>query len=214
MTRLVVAVAGGFGREVAAYARDAGFDVVAFLHDLEAHPGSLEGVELGAEVRGPAESYEPGDDEVVAIGLGESVPRGELADLLLARGARLATIVHPTAWVAPTATLGAGVVLAPFACVGPGTRIGDLSILNTYASAGHDSVLGRGCVLAPYAVTNGWVTLEDQVFLATHAVVTPRRRVGARSSVSAGSVVFQDVPSGSLAAGNPARARPFAQPQP
>ena len=207
MSRLIVAVAGGFGREVAAYARDAGLDVAGFLHDLEAHPGSLDGIDLGADVLGAAEAYHPRQDELLAIGLGDVRPRRELADLLIDRGARLATIVHPTAWVAPTATLGAGVVVAPFAFVGPGARIGDLSVLNTYASVGHDCVVGRCCVLAPYAVTNGWVTLEDEVFLATHAVVTPRRRVGSRSAVSAGSVAFRDVEPNSLATGNPARAR-------
>jgi sugar O-acyltransferase (sialic acid O-acetyltransferase NeuD family) len=204
---LVIAVAGGFGRELAAYARDAGFEVAAFLHDLEAHPHSLDGIALGAKVRGPAETYRPGEEEVLAIGLGEPAARRELAETLCGRGARLATVVHPTAWVAPTATLGAGVVIAPFAFVGPGAHIDDLTVLNTYASVGHDGHVGRACVLSPYAVTGGWATLEDEVFLATHAVVTPRKRVGAGSSVSAGSVVFRDVAPRSLAAGNPARAR-------
>ncbi len=204
---LVVAVAGGFGRELAAYARDSGFRVTAFLHDLEAHPGSLDGVELGAEIRGPAETYAPADGELLAIGLGEPAARRELADTLCAAGARLATVVHPTAWVAPTARIGAGVVIAPFAFVGPGAQIGELSVLNTYASVGHDGVIGRACVLSPYAVTGGWATLEDEVFLATHAVVTPRRTVGAGSAVSAGSVAFRDVAPRSLATGNPARAR-------
>lgn len=202
---LVVAVAGGFGRELAAYARDAGFEVTAFLHDISR--SRIDGIELGAEVRGPAEEYAPVGEELIAVGLGEPAPRRDLADELIARGARLATVVHPTAWVAPTATLGAGVVIAPFAFVGPGARIGDLAVLNTYASVGHDGEVGRACVLSPYAVTGGWATLEDEVFLATHAVVTPRKRVGAGSSVSAGSVVFRDVAPRSLAAGNPARAR-------
>jgi sugar O-acyltransferase (sialic acid O-acetyltransferase NeuD family) len=207
MSRLVVACAGGFGREVAAYARDAGFDVDGFLHDLDAYPGSLDGVELGAPVLGRTDEYQPRDGELIAIGLGDIAPRRALAEELIARGARLATVVHPTAWVAPSAGLGEGVVIGPFAFVGPDTIVGDLSILNTYASIGHDTVVGSCCVLAPYAVANGRVTLEDDVFLATHATVTPRRRVGAGTAVSAGSVVFQDVPAGSLVSGNPARPR-------
>jgi sugar O-acyltransferase (sialic acid O-acetyltransferase NeuD family) len=207
MSRLVVACAGGFGREVAAYARDAGFEVAGFLHDLEAYPGSLDGVALGGPVLGTTEAYEPRDGELLAIGLGDVAPRRALAEELIARGAALATIVHPRAWVAPSATVGAGVVVAPFAFVGPDASVGDLSILNTYASIGHDTVVGRCCVLAPYAVANGRVTLEDEVFLATHATVTPRRRVGGGSAVSAGSVVFRDLPAGSLVSGNPARPR-------
>lgn len=202
---LVVAVAGGFGRELAAYARDAGFEVTAFLHDISR--SRIDGIELGAEVRGPAEEYAPVGEELIAVGLGEPAPRRDLADELIARGARLATVVHPTAWVAPTAHIGEGVVIAPFAFVGPGARIGDLSVLNTYASVGHDSVVGRCCVLSPYAVIGGWARVEDEAYLATHAVLTPRKTVGAGSSVSAGSVVFRDVPPASLAMGNPAKSR-------
>jgi sugar O-acyltransferase (sialic acid O-acetyltransferase NeuD family) len=202
---LVIAVAGGFGRELAAYARDAGFEVSAFLHDVSRSP--LAGIDLGTEVRGPAEAYEPRSEELLAVGLGEPRPRAELAAELLARGARLATVIHPTAWVAPTAQLGEGVVIAPFAFVGPGAQIDDLTVLNTHASVGHDSVVGRCCVLSPYAAIGGWARLEAEAYLATHAVVTPRKTVGTGSSVSAGSVVFRDVPAGSLAVGNPARSR-------
>jgi sugar O-acyltransferase (sialic acid O-acetyltransferase NeuD family) len=207
MGRLVIAAAGGFGRELAAYARDAGFEVRGFLDDDEDAAARLQGPDREAGVLGPIASYTPRDGELVAIGIGHGATRARIAGVLVGRGARLASVVHPTAWVAPSASLGEGVAVAPFACVGPGARIGDLSLLNTYASLGHDAAVGRACVLASYAVATGYSTLEDEAFLATHAVVAPGRRVGAGARVSAGAVVFQDVPAGWLAAGNPARAR-------
>lgn len=211
MTRLIIAAAGGFGRELAAYARDAGFDVAGFLDDDGAALASRGGLEPGAGLLGSIAAYEPREDEMVAIGLGHVGTRLKVAEALISRGARLATVVHPTAWVAPTASLGVGVAVAPFACVGPGVTLGDLTMLNTYASIGHDAVIGRCCVLSSYAVATGYSTLEDEVYLASHAVVAPGQRVGARARVSAGGVVFHDVPSGWLAAGNPARARPIPE---
>lgn len=202
--RVIIAVAGGFGRELAVYAQEAGYLVSGFLHDLAAHPRSLDGIELPGPVLGPAEDYDPREGELVAIGLGDVTPRRALAARLAARGARFATIVHPSAWVAPDAVLGEGTVLAPFAFVGRGARVGRCGLLNTHASVAHDGLVGDGCVLAPYATTNGWVTLGDDVFLGTHAVVTPRRSVGAGSSLSAGAVAFSDVPAGCVYAGNPA----------
>jgi len=204
---LIVVTAGGLGREVEAYARDAGWNVLGFLHDEHRYPGSLDGLGLEGRVIGPVEGHEVRADAQYAIGLGDIAPRRQVAERLLAGGARLATVVHPSAWVADSADVGLGVLIAPFCFVGPHARIGDLSLLNTYASVGHDSTVGRCCALAPYAVTNGRVVLEDEVFLATHVTVTPRRRVGRNSSVSAGSVVLRDVPPRSLAAGNPARSR-------
>lgn len=215
MTRLVIAAAGGFGRELAAYARDAGLHVAGFLDDDPNAAAALDGLDREAGVLGPIGSYEPErDGELVAIGIGHVGTRLKVAEMLVARGARLATVVHPTAWVAPTATLGEGVAVAPFVCIGPGVRIGDLALLNTYASLGHDATLGRCCVLASYAVATGHSALEEQVFLATHAVVTPGTRVGAGARISAGAVVFHDVPAGALAAGNPARARAVPEGRP
>jgi sugar O-acyltransferase (sialic acid O-acetyltransferase NeuD family) len=207
MSALIVVTAGGFGREVLAYARDAGFDVAGFLHDEHRYPGSLDGLGLDDLILGPLEGHDVVADAVYAVGLGDLEPRRRVADDLVTRGATLATIVHPTAYVAASATIGRGVVIAPFAFVGPDAVVGDLTILNTYASCGHDARIGRCCVLAPYATVNGRVVLEDEVMLGSHAVVTPRRRVGTRSAVSAGSVALRDVPPRSLAVGNPARAR-------
>ena len=141
VTRLIVVTARGFGREVEADARDAGFDVAGFLHDTHRYPGSLDGLGLDDRVLGTVEGYEPREGEELAIGLGDIAPRLETAEMLLARGARLATVVHPRAWVADSAELAPGTVVAPFAFVGPHARVGELSVLNTFASVGH--ALGR-----------------------------------------------------------------------
>lgn len=49
------------------------------------------------------------------------------------------------------------------------------------------------------------ITIEDDVWVAHGAILLPGVRIGARSVVSAGSIVSQDVPPDSLAMGNPAR---------
>jgi sugar O-acyltransferase (sialic acid O-acetyltransferase NeuD family) len=212
--RLIIAGAGGFGRELAAYARDAGFVVAGFLDDDDGSVASLDGADRDAGVIETIDGYVPREDDEVAVGIGHIATRLRVAERLIDRGARLASVVHPSAWIAPTASLGVGIAVAPYACVGPGVTVGDLSLINTYASLGHDAVLGRCCVLASYSVATGHSVLEDEVFLATHAVVIPGQKIGAQARVSAGAVVFHDVPSGCLAAGNPARARPVPEGRP
>jgi maltose O-acetyltransferase len=49
------------------------------------------------------------------------------------------------------------------------------------------------------------IIIEDDVWIAHGAILMPGVRIGARSVVSAGSIVTQDVPPDSLAMGNPAR---------
>lgn len=204
---LIVVAAGGLGRDLAAYAPEAGFDVVGFLHDEHAHPGSLDGVGVADRVLGALEGHVVRDDVEYAIGLGDVAPRAQVAARLLDGGARLATVVHPLAWVAPSASIGAGVVIAPFAFVGPNAVVQDLTVINTHASVAHDAHLGRGSVLAPYAALTGRVRVDEEVYVATHATIAPRRRVGRGSTVGAGSVVLHDVGEEVLAHGNPARTR-------
>ena len=51
--------------------------------------------------------------------------------------------------------------------------------------------------------------LDGGIFLGTHATITPGIRVGAGSRIAAGAIVYRDVPKGSLAVGNPAKAFPL-----
>lgn len=209
---LYIVGAGGFGREVLAYARDvaraaatAPFRIAGFLDD---NPGALAGKSVGTAVVGSLASVTPSPEDRFILALGEPRLRHQLALALQARGvaeAAFLTLVHPTAYVA--GELAPGCVIAPFAFVGPGAALGAHAVLNTYASAGHDARLGAACVLSPYAVVNGNVVLEEGVFLGTHATVVPGKRIGAWSKLGAGAVAHADLDAGTLALGNPARGR-------
>jgi sugar O-acyltransferase (sialic acid O-acetyltransferase NeuD family) len=147
-------------------------------------------------------------DDRFVIAIGEPRLRKAMADRLRERGATeesFAAIVHPTAYVA--GELGPGCVVAPFAFVGPGARLGAHVALNTYASVGHDAQVAAYAVFSPYAVVNGNVHIGEGVFLGTHATVVPGRRVGAWAKLGAGAVAHSDLEAGMLALGNPAKGR-------
>jgi maltose O-acetyltransferase len=55
------------------------------------------------------------------------------------------------------------------------------------------------------------IVLEDNVWIASGAVVLGGVRVGRNSIVAAGAVVTRDVPSDSIALGIPAKARPLGK---
>ena len=82
---------------------------------------------------------------------------------------------------------------------------------------GEDVWLTRNvCVLAHFNPSEGLkdklgeiiceeVVIEDGVFVGVNSVILPGVRIGRNSVIGAGSVVTKDIPSGSVAAGNPAR---------
>jgi acetyltransferase-like isoleucine patch superfamily enzyme len=49
------------------------------------------------------------------------------------------------------------------------------------------------------------VTIEDDVFVGMHVLILKGTRIGRGAVIGAGSVVTGDIPSGAVAAGNPAR---------
>jgi UDP-3-O-[3-hydroxymyristoyl] glucosamine N-acyltransferase len=73
------------------------------------------------------------------------------------------TGVHPQAWVAPTAHIGADVAIYPFAYVGAGAHIGEGTTLHPGAVIGDRCRLGRDCIIHPNAVLYADVILGDRV---------------------------------------------------
>jgi UDP-3-O-[3-hydroxymyristoyl] glucosamine N-acyltransferase len=121
------------------------------------------------------------------------------------RRARFATLVHPSASVARTAVVGEGSVVCPFAVLSDSSQLGRHVLVNYYSSLGHDARVGDFSVLSPYATMGGHAIAADDVFLGMHAVVGPRRKIGSRSKISAGSCALHDVSPDSLVFGVPGR---------
>lgn len=212
MFDLVIVGAGGFGREVLQYAQDAiaagmlDARIKGFLDDDKTQ-ADLAPFGVDARLLGTIDAATPEPNERYVIALGEPAARATLHDSLSAAGASFATLVHPTAYVAPSAGVAGGAIICPFAFVAVNACLEKNVVLNTYASAGHDCRIGAHTVLSPYAAVNGWSVLGEQVIMGTSAIITPRTTVHRRAKISAGSVVYHDVPEGALALGNPARAR-------
>ena len=210
--RLIMVGGGGFALEVEAYAYDAARARGEELHlaGIYSHdPPRLDQLQSPSAQIAHFTSladYRPHPDDQFIIGLGHSVKRHRIAAELAAIGARLATIVHPTAYVAPTASIGPGSIVAPFAFVGPQTVVEANCVLNIYASMGHNARLGAASVLSPYATLNGGADIGRACFLGTGASVSPGLSLGDFSKISAGSVMTRHVEAGSLVHGNPGEA--------
>jgi sugar O-acyltransferase (sialic acid O-acetyltransferase NeuD family) len=116
-----------------------------------------------------------------------------------------ATVVHSSAWVSPTATMGEGTVIMAGAVVQTGARIGAHCVINTGAIVEHDAEIGEQAHLAPGATLGGAVRIGPLAYIGLGAAVRDHTSVGAGATIGMGAVVVRDVAPGARVMGVPAR---------
>lgn len=118
---------------------------------------------------------------------------------------RWATIVDPSCYIHPTATIGRGCVIYPSCFVGLNAVIGDRVFVLSGGIINHDDVLEERVVAASGVTLAGVVHVEADVYLGQSCTVRQHLRIGRNALIGMGAVVVKDVPPDSVMAGNPAR---------
>jgi sugar O-acyltransferase (sialic acid O-acetyltransferase NeuD family) len=207
--RIVIVGAGGFGREVLQWARDAwpgqASLIVGFLSD---DPRRLDGFAMDVSIVSTVGAYQPTNGDYLLLGIGVPYSRRRVAEQLLARGARFLTLVHPQAIISATASIGEGSIVCPFVIVSDSATLGRFVLANYHASLGHDAQAADYVVLSPYAALGGNSRLAEDVFLGLHASVGPGGKVGARCKISANSCLLSNAPADSIVYGVPGHVSP------
>ncbi|PZW44997.1 UDP-perosamine 4-acetyltransferase [Humitalea rosea] len=204
MVRLVLVGAGGHARVVLELLRAAGWFEVVGVIDARPDAAPIGGLPiLGGEEVLPRLRAEGIAQALIAIG--DNVARDRLGTRLAALGFSFPVAVHPAALVAPSARLGAGVVVMARAVVGTDATVEDLAIINTGAILEHDGRVGRAAHLAPGSILAGGVRIGARTLVGVGAALCPGVAIGADAVVGAGAAVVADVPQGARVGGVPAR---------
>lgn len=202
---LLIIGAGGHAAVVIEVARAAGWNPVAALD-----PGAQRDV-VGVPVRGGDGMLEvilaEGKIAGGIVAIGDNALRMRLGAHLRSLRCPMPVLVHPSAAVSPTATLGGGTVVMAHAVINARARIGTDCIINTSAIIEHDCILGDGVHTAPRSVMGGNCHLGAATLFGIGAVARPGTRIGSKAIVGAGAVVVSAIPEGAIVTGIPAKAR-------
>ena len=158
MKRLIILGSGGYGHTVADVVEQLGYNILFLDDSLPDHPLSSfvdfigEGVEF-----------------IPAFGNNEF--RLSWCDRITQAGGKLATLIHPTAYVSPTATINLGTVILPHA------------IINT------DVVINRGCIINLGAIVDHGCIIEEGVHVCLGATVKGENHLPRCIKIEAGEVV-------------------------
>ena len=207
MKDLVIVGAGGCGRELLQWARDineAGqrWNIKGFIDD---NKGALEGKNCTVSILSGIDDYEICPDDEFVCGIGSSGARKTIVEKLKAKGAVFVTLIHPTAVISDSCTIGEGVIIYPFALISDNAAIGDGCIINMYSSIAHDSVLGEYCTISAHCDVTGTCTLGDRVYMGTTSNIVPGSKIGNDVYICAGSTVMSHVRAGRKVLGTPAK---------
>ena len=165
MKKLLILGAGGYGQTIYDLAQQLGcYDKIAFLDDTKANTGS---------VLGKCDEFLSFADENTEMypAFGNNETRMAWMARLMENGIRVPVLVHPSAYVSPTATLFSGVTVLPKAVVNTGVMVKTGCIINIGALIDHDSIIEEGCHLAP------------------GAIVKAENRIPAGSKIDSGTVI-------------------------
>lgn len=115
------------------------------------------------------------------------------------------TLIHPSAYVHPSAKIGPGTVVFAGAIIQPDAEIGAHCIINTGATIDHDCKIADYVHLAPGVHLAGGVKIGEGAFLGIGSVVIQEINIGQWSLIAAGGVVINDIMPNQTVMGVPAK---------
>jgi sugar O-acyltransferase (sialic acid O-acetyltransferase NeuD family) len=204
VTRPLVILGTGVGAEeiadIAAVSSDYELDAFAENEDR----GRCEHPLLGREVVWVDDLAGMADSHEAVCGIGTN-RRRRFVDTVLELGLGFAVLRHPGAWVAPSATTGAGTVLGAGSVIAARAEIGEQVMLNRAATVGHHTTVGDYATISIGAHIAGLSAVGGRAFIGMGALVLGEITVGEGAVVGAGAVVTSDVAEGTQVQGVPAR---------
>jgi acetyltransferase EpsM len=189
-TKLLILGTHSFSEEVADLASDIeGFEVSGFVENWDRNRCEMQINGLPVywiDEIGPMASTHKA---ICAI---STTRRSCFTDQAAQIGISFTTLIHPSARVSSTTTLGPGSIVSAGAVIAAHTTIGNHVIINRGALIGHHTVLGDHVTLGPGANICGSCRIGDATYIGVGAVVIDHVSIGPHSIVGAGAVVIAD----------------------
>ena len=164
MKSLLILGAGGFGHMIQETAKLLGYEKAVFLDDAVRDP----------DVVGKCCDYESflGQYDTAVAALGDNNMRLHWTEKLMEAGYNVPAIIHPSAVVSPSASVGKGSFIMQRAIVNTHTVVEHGVLINSGAVVDHDSYVERGA------------------HIGLGSVVKANCRIASKVKVEAGEVIF------------------------
>jgi len=200
-TAIIIYGAGGHGKTLLDLLTTLGVYRVAGFVDDGLAPGQTI---MGLPVLGGAEALPALHARGIRLavnavgGIGNISIRIKVFQKLAQAGFACPAVIHPRAWVEPSASLAAGVQVFAHAYVGTQAQVGYGAIVNTGAIISHDCQVGDYSNLSPGAILAGEVQVGAGTLVGMGATVNLQVHIGPGARIGNGATVKAEVPANAI----------------
>ncbi|WP_025762805.1 NeuD/PglB/VioB family sugar acetyltransferase [Dyadobacter tibetensis] len=113
--------------------------------------------------------------------------------------------IHDTAYIAQTATLGHGNLIASKVTIGPLSQLGHHGLILSGAILDGSVQVDDFVTIGAGAIINDRAKIGEGAFIGSGAIIVAGVEIGKGARIGAGSVVVENVPAKATFFGNPAR---------
>jgi sugar O-acyltransferase (sialic acid O-acetyltransferase NeuD family) len=204
-TPVIILGIGGYSATLAEMMQGTPWHAIGFLDDADARQGTtVYGLPVLGRLADAARF--PEARFVNAIGSAHS---GPMKPAIIGRTGlppeRFVTLVHPSAQVSPSATLGHGTVVCQGCVVMAGARLGVHVKTLPLATVSYGSTIGDYATIAGGAVIAAEVRVGTGAYVGANAAVRERLAIGDYAVIGMLAAVTRDVAARTTVVGNPAR---------
>ena len=139
------------------------------------------------------------------IAIGEPYFRKKIFDNLINDEMKLATLIHPDVDIPKSTSIGEGTIICKYVSITCDISIGQNVYIHPMACIGHDAIIKENSVVSSFVDIPGECNIGSCTYLAINVILKQGITVGNNSIIGMGSVVYNHIPNGVIAIGNPAR---------
>lgn len=200
MKDLIIIGAGGHGKVIADIARNNSYINISFLDDSKK---TFNEYQIIGTIQN-LESFNPNKyDFIVAIG--NNIVREKIQNELITKGFNVVTLIHPSAVISPSVTIGKGTVVMANCVINAGSSIGEGCIINTASTIDHDCKVYNYVHISPGSHIAGTVEIKERTWIGIGSSIINNIKICKDCIFGAGSVVIKDIFSSGTYVGVPVK---------
>jgi sugar O-acyltransferase (sialic acid O-acetyltransferase NeuD family) len=183
MKSVLIFGAGDFSNVVRALANECGRKVVGVIDETVNSSDVLDGLESAIK------SFPPEVCEIVlAVGYSDLSARWLARERIRDAGYKLATLIHPAAYVYNVEKIAEGCLLMAGAVVDVNASLGEVVVVWPGVVVNHDSRIDENTFLSPNCTVCGFVRVGRQTFIGAGAIIADHVVVPEGTFIKAGNV--------------------------